>query len=318
LLILANLAASGGRGAERWRRVAGQLDRLGLRYTAVVTASIDDGRRAVDRAIAEGHPAVIAAGGDGTVNAALNALLDPATDRPRADLALGAIGLGSSNDFHKPFDPAARLAGVPVRLAVDAARPVDVGKAVVTAPDGALRTRYFLLNGGLGLVAEGNDLFNRDPPALHWLKRRSVRLAILAAAAANLLRHRPVELALALDGAPPERLSVTNLGILKRVHFAGGMRYDTGVRPDDGWFDVNLWRSAGLLDTLTMIAAVHRGRFRGRPGARALRARRVELRPIAPARLELDGEIDEIASATVSVLPRALRLCGPGPGSAPR
>ena len=312
MLIIVNPAANGGKGAERWRRVAGRLEELEIAYAVATTASVVDGRRAVDRAIAEGHPAVIAAGGDGTVNAALNALMDPATDRPRADIALGAIGLGSSNDFHKPFASATQLSGVPVRVAIDRADLVDVGKAVITAADGHTHVRYFILNGGVGLVAEGNAFFNEERRGLGWLKRRSVRLAIFYAAVANLLRHRPVELELQLDDTPPEQLAVTNLGILKKVHFAGDMRYDTGVQSDDGLFDVNLWESAGLFATLRMIAALYRGRFKGRRGTRALRARRVILQPHQPTHLELDGEVDEIASATVSVLPRALRVCRQG------
>lgn len=310
MLIVVNGSANGGKGAKRWQRLLPELAALALDYELAETASAEEGRLAVERAIDAGQDAVIAAGGDGTVNSVLNALIDPRTDRPRADLALGAIGLGSSNDFHKPFAKERELAGIPVRLAAQEAALVDVGKAVFTAPDGTTQQRYFILNGGIGLVAEGNAFFNEGTRFLSWLKRRSVGLAIFYAAFANIMRNQSVELELQLDDDEPMPLSLTNMGILKKVHFAGDMRYDTEVTADDGMFDVNLWEQMGRFAVLRMVAALYRGRFKGRKGTRTLRAGRVALSPHGAIHLELDGEVDAVTSAEISVLPRVLRVCG--------
>ena len=110
---------------------------------------------------AAGHDAIVVAGGDGTVNLALNVIMDPATDRPRAPrVALGAIGLGSSNDFHKPIAPERDLAGAPARVDVEGATVVDVGKATIQLPGEGRLVRYFLLNASMGMVADGNNAFN--------------------------------------------------------------------------------------------------------------------------------------------------------------
>ena len=151
----------------------------------------------------QGHDVVVAAGGDGTVNGVLNAIL--AND---VDVALGAIGLGSSNDFHKPFAADRSVAGVPVRLDPAQAVRADVGKATLTDPDGAMRTRYFVLNASLGVVAQGNAFFNAPDRTLRALKKTSVDLAIAYAALVSISRFKPIALNdVARRSAAPSRCS---------------------------------------------------------------------------------------------------------------
>src|SRR4030095_9583750 len=98
-----------------------------------------------------------------------------------------------------PFDRVTRLGGVPVRL--DATRGIraDVGRATLTDPSGATRTRYFVLNASLGVVAEGNAFFNAPDTALRALKKTSVDLAIAYAAVMSIARFTPIEVSVSLD-----------------------------------------------------------------------------------------------------------------------
>ncbi len=298
MLILVNGNANAGRGAARWERVGRELRARGVRFEARATSSADEAASMLD-----GHDVVVAAGGDGTVNGVLNAMIARGSTA-----ALGAIGLGSSNDFHKPFGET--IAGVPVRIDSGRARPVDVGRATIVDTLGRTRTRWFCLNASVGLVAEGNAFFNTADPALVWLKRRSVDAAILYAALVNLVRFRPVRAAVRLDHAPARLRPFASLGILKKVHFAGGMRYDTPVQPDDGLFDVNLWGRTERASLVRTLANLLQGRFLGLPGARTWRARHVRIEPERPVHLELDGEVMKIACAELEVVPKALRVCG--------
>ncbi len=310
MYVIVNAASGGGRAAEKWTRVERALRERGVAFEAHLSRSAEEGNDLLSEAIRGRHAVVVAAGGDGTVNGLVNALLDPATDRPRADVAVGAIGLGSSNDFHKPFSPGSSISGVPIRIARESAAEVDVGKAVLVDPEGRTSTRYFVLNGSLGFVAEGNAYFNGPDPVLGWFKRRHTEAAILYTALVNLFRFRPIGLHLRLDGGEPCHATVSSLAVLKKVHFAGGMRYDTPVTPDDGTFDVALWGRMGQGRILLTMAGLYAGRFRGRPRTAYRRAARVELEPERPASLELDGEVTRVVRAELVVLPRRLRICG--------
>ncbi len=298
MLILVNLGANGGKGAERWARVERELP---APFEAVPTRDAAEAKRLLARTR---HDVVVAAGGDGTVNGVLNALVELG----RRDVALGAIGLGSSNDFHKPFVPERTIAGVPVRFGP--ARLADIGRATLVRPDGSSIVRHFVLNASLGFVAEGNAFFNTDDPTLLWFKRRNVEAAILYTAFRNLRMFRPIETWIALDQEPAVRVPLANLGVLKKVHFAGGMKYDTPVVADDGMFDVNVWGRMNRADLVRTMANLYRGKFRGLPRTHAWRARRVTVVPEAPVHFETDGETTRIKRAELEVLPKALKICG--------
>lgn len=311
MLVVLNPESNAGTALRRWQPIEERLRATRADLVVELPGDADQAEKLVRTCLqADSAPEVIvAAGGDGMVNLVLNALMDPATDRPRrSGIALGAIGLGSSNDFHKPMAGRTRIGEVPTRIDVDRAETVDVGKATMLLPDGRRVVRYFLLNASLGLVAAGNHSFNTATGLTAWLKSRNVEAAIIAAALTNIVTLQPLSVQIRgtdwIHATP-----VTNVGVLKSVHFAGGMYYDTPVTRADGMFDVNIWESSGRLRILGLIANLYRGRFAGSPLATCYRDTAVELRPARPCPLELDGEITIVESARLEVLPRVLRVC---------
>jgi diacylglycerol kinase family enzyme len=304
MLIIVNERANAGTAGKRWRHVAAALEDRGVVFDVAMTRSESDAERAVADAARHGHEVVVAAGGDGTVNGVLNAILNS-----QADVALGAIGLGSSNDFHKPFDNDRRIAGAPVRLDAAHAIPVDVGRATLVDVNGSTRTRYFLLNASLGVVAQGNAFFNAPDETLRRLKRTNVDLAIVYAAIVSIVRFTPIALEVGFDARPLQPMHVTAIGILKRIHFAGGMRYDTPVALADGLFDVNVWEAMDRWSIVALILALYRGKFTGRKRTQTHRTRRVRFAAQEPVDFELDGEVSKVFKGDVEVVPGAVRLC---------
>ncbi|WP_280254260.1 diacylglycerol/lipid kinase family protein [Nocardia abscessus] len=311
MLVVLNPRSNAGTALRRWKPVESALRARHPDLSVELPADAQHATELVRAAVTRPNPpaVLVAAGGDGMVNLVLNALMDPATDRPRAvGSALGAVGLGSSNDFHKPVSDSARVGSIPVRIDAARADLVDVGKASVLLADGTRSVRYFLLNASMGLVAAGNHSFNQAAGLIGWLKSRSVDAAILATALATIATHRPLPVAVR-GGDWMHAAPITNIGVLKSVHFAGGMHYDTAVTCADGRFDVNIWAEAGRLRTLGLVAGLYAGRFRRSRLAVCYRDAVVDLRPDRPAPLELDGEITMVESARLEVLPRVLKVC---------
>ena len=311
--ILLNLSAHGGKAAGKWKRVSEDLERQGVPHESCMPATQHELERAVELALTNGERLIVAGGGDGTVNTVLNALMNPDSNRPRDDVMLGAIGLGSSNDYHKPFSPERVMGRIPVRIAHELPRRVDVGRADMRLLTGEEHVRYFLLNASVGIIAAGNAYAMSGARAFELLRRVNVEGAIIWAAVHAIATFRPMTVRLAIDEQPDSDLEVVNVSILKSVHFAGGMRYDTPVAPDDGEFAVNVWTQMSRPRIAAMVPRLYAGRFADHPAADCRRARTVTLRPHGPhpaTALELDGEIFEITEARLSVIPRALRVCG--------
>lgn len=308
MLALVNPHAGGGKGAVRWERVRDAITERAGAYETAVPADAAAARDAVRRALWDGERDFIAAGGDGTVNLVINTLLAHVTVAERATLRLGAVGLGSSNDFHKPHRADAWIGDVPVRVHFDRTTGHDVGRLRYLLPGGEWRCRRFILNASIGVTAEGNRRFNDDPTVAR-AKRVHPDLGMTWAALAALFDGGPWPMRLATDGQPPVIERVTNLGIVKNPHFTGMLRYDTAYEPGSGAFDVHLLGNVSRAARVRAILGLCCGRFVGRRGTASWRARRLTVSADVPFAVEADGEVVVTTHAEFSLDPRALAVC---------
>jgi diacylglycerol kinase (ATP) len=122
---------------SQWHEIA--LLELRRRYdTELVTPrDASDTTRQAHEAAAEGYAVVVAAGGDGTINAVAQALA-------RTRTALGILPLGSANDLAREYGVPARIDIAARRIAERAPRTIDLVE---------VEGRVFCGVGGLALVS---------------------------------------------------------------------------------------------------------------------------------------------------------------------
>jgi diacylglycerol kinase family enzyme len=310
MLVLLNPRAGAGRADQRWRVVEGLVRSCDPQCE--VAAPDDPGAvpDLVGDALARGERRFVAAGGDGTVNLVVTSLMARANGL-LGDVILGAVGLGSSNDFHKPVAERNLVGGIPCRLDFAAASPIDVCWLHCRSVEGRTVTRPWVINASIGATADGNHYFNAGTTRLIRLLRWRFPDAALAWAALRAVAtNRPRSLALGLDHAPAVTVRLRNLGIVKNPHFTGVLRYDTPCGPADGMFYVHGLTDVGRWCLWWTLAGLARGRFTGRPGTRTWRARRVTVAARQPFAVEADGEVVVTRFVRFTVQPRALRVCG--------
>jgi diacylglycerol kinase (ATP) len=297
-LVLLNPNARHGRGRARYAAVKADID--AVFDTRVVETDPTGNDSPIRAALDDGIRTFIAAGGDGTVNAVIDALVRLRGTIALDDLTLGAVGLGSSNDAHKPVKR--EIAGIPVRIDARHAAPRDVG---IARWDGG--ERAFLVSASVGVTAAANALFNREDPVLRLLKRCWVDGAIAWAAVRTIASWRNLSATLLLQ-EQSLAIALTHLGVAKTPWLAGGLHYDTPVEP--GRFAVNLCEGMGRLRTISTLAALSRGRFAGLPGTHSWSASCASVVLDKPCDLELDGEIFRASRVSFELLPERIRLCG--------
>ena len=306
-LVVLNPAARHGTGLERYRRV---VEGLEARY-AVSTVIFDREARwrdEVRQALDRGTRNVIAAGGDGTVGAVASAIVEARGPIPLESVTLGAVGLGSSNDFHKPVTAAA--GDVPLRIDAGKRALRDVARARYEDGTGSWRERLFLVSASLGVTAAANALFNEGSDrVLRLLKPRWVDGAVVYAALAALCRHENAAASLGLPEGDEETVALSNLSVLKTSHLSGHLRYDTPVEPDSGRLAANLCEGMSRPRLVGVLAGLLRGRFRGRPRTRHWTVARLRVDLAAPAPLELDGEVVTARRVHFDVLPERIAAC---------
>ena len=307
MIVLVNPRAGAGSGRSRWQAIEPLIRAEFVELKVVILDDPEMLRVAVSEAAGSDDPRIVAAGGDGTANAVVNAVLqlDPSH---RYRCVLGAIGLGSSNDFHKPFVDHRTITRFPARLAFDRARTCDVGR-VLYSGNGERGERFFFLNASAGITAEGNARFNAPGPLLKMLKKTDVPAAIAYAALTSLLTYRNQLVRLTIPAHGTLAIAMTNLGILKSPHFSGELHYDADMNYENGRFVVVACSDMNIPQRYALFRALKNGSLTGLEHVHTWSTPVVDVESPSPIAIELDGEIITATQAHFEVLPHMLRVC---------
>lgn len=236
-----------------------------------------------------GFEAIVACGGDGTLNEAVNGIM---ADAPESPPMIGVLPYGTANDFARSAnipadDPAAAL-----RIAAYAQpHRLDLGRA---------NDRWFLNAATVGIGAE----ITADTPKP--LKDLLGGAAYSVNALSKLIANKPRQARVLADDLHWKGDLL--LLIVANAHTAGGGQ---PIAPkdaplDDGLLNVTVVSNARTIDLAEALAHLF---TRGRPDHPAILQRQVswlELQAEMPVTLNLDGESMEVERCRFEVWPRAL------------
>lgn len=270
--------------------MAGHVDYL-RRGGLTVTVRLCDHTEDIPGTIREQSDAcdlVILAGGDGTMNAAAEALLE--TGRP-----LGILPMGTGNDL-------ARTLAIPLdlRAACDVIlegrrHAVDVGR---------VNGKLFFNVAGMGLSVE---VARRLTPAY---KRRWGVLAYALASWQAIRNFRSFRAEIRCDGRTV-RLKSVQIAVGNGRHYGGGMTVDADAAIDDGRLHLYSIKPRQLWRYLLMLPALRAGRQRGWPGVLTLSGRSIDIATRRRKPINTDGELTTYTPAHFDVLPAALSVVVP-------
>ena len=305
-IVLRNPTAGGGKALAKWRRLAGELDVL-----KSGAAPVHDDRATWPERIGEmsqqGDVLVIAAGGDGTVHDVANIILSLDAD-PKRRVCLGAIGLGSSNDFHKPFSGAKRR-GVAIRCGVD--RPVlqNVLRITFADEDGRAHIERVIANASAGVVARGNDLFSRRWGPVGVARSLGAGPGIVCASVCAVALQKSAAVALRVDGKDVFSGGASLVGLFVNRHFGGSLSYadQTGVQSEH--MGVAVLEDMGLAGRLSLLSEAANGGLAASSGLRLLHATECECTFRSPQLLEMDGEVVRAKSFRADLERASLKVC---------
>jgi diacylglycerol kinase (ATP) len=299
LLVVVNAVAGAGRAGERWREMARELSRRDLVFDATFTQAPGDAARLAEQAAREGRGAVIAVGGDGTVNEVVNGLR-AARAAGHAPPALGVLPGGTAQDF-------ARSVGIPLSTAAAAdylarARPrsIDVGR--IRFDSGAIR--YFANYAGVGFDAVVAAQVRA------WGHPFRGALPYIAGFFAVLRGYENKQFSVRLDGGPPlvPARPINMVIVANGANYAGYLRMAPAASLDDGLLDVIVIGDVGRLELLTHLPLALFGRHLDHPKVSAQRARSVAMAAGEPVPVQSDGDVAGQLPAEFDVLPGALKL----------
>lgn len=295
MVLLANPTAGGGRGGRLVGLVAALLRAQGTGVEVVSGRDTDDAfdllRAAVEPGVDQGADAVVALGGDGLVNLAVQVVAE-------TEIALGIVAAGTGNDVARALglplgDPVAAVDVILKAIGSGQVRRVDAGRAA---------GRWFA-----GVLSSGFDsMVNERANRMRW-PRGPARYNV--AIAAELRTFRPVPYLLELDGVRWETEAML-VAVGNGSSYGGGMRICPGADLADGLFDVSVLGTIGTAEFVRMFPSVYSGRHVEHPALTVRRAREVSL-VARGVTAYADGERISALPVTCEVVPGALNVLAP-------
>jgi diacylglycerol kinase family enzyme len=295
--LILNPGSRSGRGLRLWKIWDARLQAARCGVERVQTESLEHARELARTSC--GVDAVVAVGGDGTINAVLDGILQSGNP----DLALGVLYSGTSPDFCRfhgiPLEPAAAVEA----LLGGRRRRVDVARITFSDDTGASVTAHFGSGCNIGMGAAIARTANRvrryigDVPG--------TGLAVVKA----LCCVAPKTLVVECDGVSHVLPHTNNLSILKNPFLASGLKLDIGARPDDGLLYAVAIGGQKPFQLLRALPGFYTGRAVRDRAVWMQTCRRIVVRG-ASSELEYDGDPHGHLPATVEILPRALNLLG--------
>jgi len=151
--VIFNPNSNGGRTGRDWREIEDALERVFPLMSFFVTSAPAQAAHMVRDALRDGHMEIIAVGGDGTINEALNGFFDHGHP-VSPDAVFSFVHNGHEALLPGRFGLAAGWREGVAHLGKAKVRKVDVGRVSCLSAEGAPVTRHFLGAASLGLTAD--------------------------------------------------------------------------------------------------------------------------------------------------------------------
>ena len=250
-----------------------------------------DGKDDLGRFLRDIRPeGVLAAGGDGTVHAVVNAMLESDTDVP-----LGILGSGTSNDFATHLGIHGDWESYVERIAADESRRVDLGLL-----EGHGQCFINVVSAGMltGIAHEVKSTY----------KNALGKVAYYLKGIGEIPRLRSFSLRITADGISYEEEAF--LFVIANSPVVAGMKqigHDIAI--DDGMLDLLAVKKTGLPQFMSVAADLFSGKsVTERENILHVRAKSFEIFAEEELCSDIDGECGPLLPLRVRTLPLALSV----------
>ena len=284
-----------GRYASRRLRpieeLASNLESLGIAVDLKLTAGPGEATQFAAKAARNGSSDIIVAGGDGTINEAIQGLAGT-----KARLAI--IPRGTANvlarELGLPLDDAQAVAVA----AQGKTRKIYLGLAIDETTN---ESRHFVLMAGIGLDA---SVVRRVQPSL---KKRIGKGAFWISGLSHLATWNPRPFTLEIDGV---EYNATFATVGKSAKYGGDLAITPGARLDEREFEVCIIQTTSRLRYLHLLSyAMRDGMPRDNPEVQFVKA--VTVKAHGEAQVQVDGELLGHLPMRFEIAPHSLEVIVP-------
>lgn len=224
----------------------------------------------------EGHPLVVAAGGDGTMNEVLQGICQVNANRSAGEkhTALGVLPVGTMNVFSLEMGlPASDIANCWQKISSGRLKEIDLWLA---------NQQYFVQLAGVGFDAE---VIQETP----WERKKKFGPLSYVMSAVQVLMRTPPAVRLQIAGRPDMHGSVVLIGAGK--HYGGPVPVFPKSDNQDGLLDVIIFKGLGGWEFAQMVRAILERGYDSALDIDYLQVRDFTVIASPDAPFEVDGEL---------------------------
>ncbi len=283
--------------SKEMKKLAKNLGKHGWKVDLIQTQHPGDARRYARLAAQEGTELVLAAGGDGTVNEAVNGVVGTET-------ILGLIPVGTGNILaHQLRMP---IISLPTMLHFHELTAALLHSRIQRVDVGIADGRRFLCWAGIGLDAEVTA--QMEPRPRYAKQMRLLPYIIAAVTVASEFKGIPTHAR--IDGRKVRTHAVMFLA--SNIQLYGTFpKMARNARMDDGLLEVLIFKGMGMGYVLEHVLRIFSGRHLNDPKVIYRPARQIIIETSPPTAVQLDGEPYGQTPSHIQVEPAALRLLVP-------
>lgn len=283
ILLLINLHSR--RGLMQFGEVVASFNELGVQYVIGQVMSPGDFAKCIYR-YHEKVSAVVIGGGDGTLNLAIDALLE-------TGLPLGILPLGTANDLARTLQLPLDLAAACAVIAQGQRKAIDLGK---------VNGKYFFNVASCGLSIAVTEALSGD------LKKRWGVLAYFIAALKGIARSRKFDVAISVDDGPREKRRTLQIAVGNGRFYGGGLAVVDDAAIDDRRLDLYSLEMPHWWHLFTVLPALKLGHQNENIGIVRWQGRKIEVMTRSKKRINTDGEVTTRTPAVFELCPAALEV----------
>lgn len=275
------------RGEEELASVSTRLQGYGISLTEIRCAPSE-----IDSAIrshCQDIELVILAGGDGTMNAAAEALLD-------CGLPFGILPIGTANDLARTLGIAPDLMTACDIIGAGRLQQIDLGW---------VNGKHFFNVASMGISVEVTHRLTTE------VKRRWGIMSYLYALVDAFKQNRPFRAEIICDQQKMEFHAI-QITVGNGRYYGGGFSVAEDAAIDDQLLDLYALKPMTFWQIMRFAVAIYKGEHdRSYGKVYSLRGREIKINTRKSMTIDTDGELSTETPAHFKVIPRALTVCVP-------
>lgn len=275
------------RGQETLDQVINELQMLGFELFEESSAKPQQLPNII-RSYRDRVDIVIIGGGDGTLNAAIEGLLD-------TQLPLGILPLGTANDLARTLSIPQSIPQACQVIATGDKQRIDLGQ---------VNHKYFFNVASLGLSVQITKQLDKK------FKRTWGVLAYAMTALKVIWKARPFSAEIRLQGES-FHVKTVQIAVGNGRYYGGGMAVAEDATIDDQRLDLYSLECQHWWQILLWLPAMKLGTHSGWDGVRTLQGKEFEIHTRRHLPINADGEIVTQTPAKFSLVPKALTVIVP-------